>query len=146
MNVKERYCLECINGNLEEVIKLTSQDPSLVNTKGSVHPDHIDYMKSENADKGWSPLHLSAHYGQVGVSRFLIENGAEINAVSDNDIGNTPIMSAIAGGRKEIVAILIENGADLTFKDKAGVTPERLAEIEHKPEIAKLIQQVRTRC
>jgi len=37
---------------------------------------------------GFSPLHIAAHYGNVGVARLLIEHGADVNRMSDK-VGQT---------------------------------------------------------
>jgi ankyrin repeat protein len=77
-------------------------------------------MRGQGAEDGWTALHLAAHYGRPGVVRLLIEAGADVNALADNIIGNTPLMAAIAGGNEAIVRELIAAGADPYKKDRNG--------------------------
>ncbi len=53
--------------------------------------------------------------------RLLISYGAEINAIGPNK--NTPVHTAIAINNFEIANYLLDNGADLTIKDKWGYSP-----------------------
>ncbi len=53
--------------------------------------------------------------------KLLVSYGADINAVGPN--GKTPIHSAIAIKNFEIANYLLDNGADLTIKDKWGNSP-----------------------
>ena len=52
---------------------------------------------------------------------FLIENGAEINAV-DND-GKNSLHNACLGGILDIVKLLIENGVGVNSVDNCGKIP-----------------------
>jgi ankyrin repeat protein len=137
----EAFCQACIDGDLNTLHRILQKDPEAVNSFGLVHPDHRTFMKKENAEGGWSALHLASHYGRLEVVVFLLENGADIDAKAQNSIGNTPLMSAVAGGRIEIVRFLLDEGADLTLTDKENFTPLQLAQVEKKPEIAALIRE-----
>ena len=107
----EVFCQACIDGDLSKVDELLQIEPQLVSTVGMVHPDHREFMKKEDADYGWSPLHLAGHYGQKEIVEKLIQLGADINSVSQNGIANTPLAAAIGGGQTEIAEILLKNGA-----------------------------------
>lgn len=62
---------------------------------------------------GWTPLHLAAFFGHRETAAMLIDRGADMAAVSRNEIGNTPLHAAVAGGRGSVVELLVERGADV---------------------------------
>ena len=102
----------CIQGNTLLIVACQSDDipedlfidcynanPRVVN-KGSSHD--------------LAPIHHAA-YRHLWKVKFLIEKGANINAI--NEYGNTPIMSAVDGQHIEIVKYLLEQGADIQIKN-----------------------------
>jgi len=137
------FCQACLTGNLDKVNEALEQNATLANSFGEVHPDHRAFMQLENAEAGWSALHLAAHYGQSGIVKLLINSGAKVNAVAQNVIANTPLMAAIAGGHIAIVKLLLEYGADPKLKDAAGHDALQLAEIDGKREILGVLRLVR---
>lgn len=62
---------------------------------------------------GWTPLHLAAFFGHRETAAMLIDRGADMAALSRNEIGNTPLHAAVAGGRGSLVDLLVERGADV---------------------------------
>jgi ankyrin repeat protein len=58
------------------------------------------------------PLSVAAKYGYADALRFLIEQGAEIEA--EDYFGDTPLITAVRCGQPEPVHILIDAGADVT--------------------------------
>ncbi|HEY9108339.1 MAG TPA: ankyrin repeat domain-containing protein [Roseateles sp.] len=60
--------------------------------------------------KGWTPLHYACSGPDNGVAAFLIVNGAELNARSDN--GTTPLMMAARYGHGDLVPLLLKAGAE----------------------------------
>ena len=61
-----------------------------------------------------------AAYGHLDILRCLVENGADINACSDDHC--TPLMIAIKLGHKNIATYLAERGAKVNLKDDRGCT------------------------
>jgi uncharacterized protein len=57
-----------------------------------------------------------AYTGDLNKARLLLDHGAEINAI-DEEYGSTPLGYAARWGRREMVALLLERGAD---PNKAG--------------------------
>lgn len=80
-------------GQAEQVITAMQQDKALVNAK-------LD---------GYTPLHLVSMNGSKEIARFLLDNGADVNARDFE--GYSPLVRANANGNKEISAMLIERGA-----------------------------------
>jgi len=52
----------------------------------------------------------------AGVARFLIDHGADVNAVDEDGI--TPLMEAARHGETEVVKVLLEAGADVNVRSK----------------------------
>jgi ankyrin repeat protein len=72
---------------------------------------------------GFTPLHLAAFFGQAETARALIHAGAEVNAVSRNEMRVMPLHSAAAARRDEVARMLIEAGADVNATQEGGYTP-----------------------
>ncbi len=137
----QRFCQACIVGDLSAVSRMLQEDPMLANSFGMVRPDHREFMKQQNAEDGWTALHLAAHYGQSDVVTVLIDAGAKLNTRSRNAEGNTPLMAAVAGGNLSIVKLLLEKGADPMQADVSGEYDAlTLAEAEQKDEIASWLR------
>lgn len=60
--------------------------------------------------KGWTPLHYACSGPDNGVAAFLIAQGAELNARSEN--GTTPLMMAARYGAGDLVPLLLKAGAE----------------------------------
>jgi hypothetical protein len=80
---------------------------------------------SSSAAARRSLLHVAAFHGAVEAARFLIRAGADPNAVSPDDKA-TPLHS-VCGGRpeslSEVLAVLLEAGADRELRDSLGRKP-----------------------
>ncbi len=76
---------------------------------------------------GWTALHLAAFFGRLDAARLLIENAADVHAVSRNSMENTPLHAATAGKHGEVALLLLAHGADPLRTDAAGYTPFEIA-------------------
>lgn len=64
-------------------------------------------------------LHLSARRGRVQMTKFLLEKGADVNAV--DFYGGTPLLLAVSGTKAgELLPLLMRHGADVYVKDRDG--------------------------
>ena len=70
---------------------------------------------------GGTPLIVAGIFGQVEAARLLIEEGANVNA-SSND-GATALHAAAFFCRTEIVKLLLDKGAEVNAKNIRGETP-----------------------
>ena len=75
---------------------------------------------------GFTALHYPAFFGRgeaAAAAQALLAVGADVNARSDNDFSVLPIHSAVAGGHDEVVAVLVDSGADVNARQRHGWTP-----------------------
>lgn len=98
---------------------------------------------------GWTALQIAAYSGRPEAVRFLLDRGADMDALAHNEIGGTALHSAImgwqAGQRAPVVVLLLGRGADPNVTDAAGQTALQLALKEGQEEIARLLRQHGTR-
>ena len=66
----------------------------------------------------WTPLHFACHSGMYDVIEYLVEKGANIDAVTMN--GATPFMRAIESSKPEIVQYLLEKGVKVQTETRKG--------------------------
>ncbi|MBW7990743.1 MAG: hypothetical protein FVQ84_12115 [Planctomycetes bacterium] len=105
----------------------TVSTPPLVITKLLI-ANGVDINARNNL--GETPLHRAEGFqGNTTMACFLIQNGADVNAVTYDDVGgdlrsSTPLHYAIAGIAHDYNH-LISAGADLTAKNLSGETPQQ---------------------
>ena len=95
-------------GRTERLAEILEHDPAAMNAV---------------AVDGFRPLQLAAFFGQPDAARLLLERGAPVDAVSGNDAGLRALHSAVAGRHGEVVALLLEAGADPGPRQQGGFTP-----------------------
>jgi uncharacterized protein len=72
---------------------------------------------------GFTALHLAAFFsGDAETARALLEAGADPNGMAANDTGLHPIHSAAAAGNNDLVALLVECGAQIDAPQRGGYT------------------------
>ena len=89
--------------------------------------------------EGWSPLIYAAWRGHTEVVRYLLDNGADIDAVSAN--GTSALMMASAFGQFETVKLLLWKVADPNLKTDSGGTALQWAIRAKNTDIAALLRQ-----
>jgi uncharacterized protein len=98
-------------GRIDRLAAILAADPSLATAR--------------SAD-GFTALHYPAFFGigdAAGASRALIAAGADVNARSTNPLSVRPIHSAVAGDHDDVVAVLVDAGADVNVTQRHGWTP-----------------------
>jgi ankyrin repeat protein len=76
---------------------------------------------------GWTPLHLASFFGQIEAARMLLAAGADVNAVSNNSLMNTPLHAATAGKHADVALLLLDHGARTDTTDAGNYTPLQIA-------------------
>lgn len=110
-------------GQTERVIAFLDADPSLIKARG-VH--------------GFPILWFPVTGGHRETTEVMLARGAEVNAGAG---GNTPLHAAAGFGWPELVALLLDHGADLSAKDYEGKTPLATAIKNGHEDIAQLLRQ-----
>jgi uncharacterized protein len=85
-------------------------------------------------------LHDMAQKGELQKARLLIEHGADINAV-DEEYQSTPLGMAVRWGHKDMVAYLLQQGADPNKSGAAWSAPLAWAKKKGFSDIESTLQQ-----
>ncbi len=72
---------------------------------------------------GYTALHFAAFFGKAEAARILLEAGAEVNAVADNEMRVQPLHSAAASRHLEVCRLLLAAGADVNARQVGGFAP-----------------------
>jgi len=79
----------------------------------------INYGTPSNAlakpFEGWTSLHYAISCGADEAARYLIDKGADVNAIADD--GTTPLILAAKNDSVFIAKFLLEKGADVNWRD-----------------------------
>lgn len=89
---------------------------------------------------GLTALHMAANKGQVDISGWLLDAGANVDAIG-GQMGCAPLHLAAAGGHRALVELLLERGADAVMVDNNGNTPVAVANGMGYFEIGALLQK-----
>jgi uncharacterized protein len=122
----------CYHGHSEIVDLLLASDPQLNVFEAAAlgRPERVRALVDDDAEliRSWSPdgftaLHFACFFGHPEIAEFLLERGAEVNAVSRNELGVTPLQSAAAGTHARAAELLLRAGADVHPAHPSGFTP-----------------------
>ena len=92
----------------------------------------IDVMDNEG-----TPLHWAALYGFEVEAKWLIEQGANVNAKRSD--GSTPLFLAASFGHEAVARVLIANDADVNTRNPYGYTPLFAAALDGHESVAELL-------
>lgn len=109
----------------------------------------LDWMKALVArgalvnEPGWTALHYACSGPDRGAVRWLLEQGAEIDARSPN--GSTPLMMAAGYGESSSVEVLLKAGADASLRNEQGMDAADFARRAGRDRVAEQIALARRR-
>jgi uncharacterized protein len=108
----------CAAGEVERVERLLHESAS-----GEVGAPGVNGYSAD----GWTPLHLAAFFGHPKIVELLLEERADVLAVSRNPTGNTPLHAALAGNHAFVAGLLLGAGGDVNARDANGWSPLHIA-------------------
>ena len=112
-------------GDVDRLTELLDADPDLLGAW---------------SEDGYTPLHFAAYFSRGPAARLLLDRGADVGAVSRNDMKVQPLHSAVAAESRELVAALLMAGADVNARQAGGLTPFMAAEQqEEEGEMVRLL-------
>lgn len=144
-------------GLITELADLIEAEPTLISSFSdhgftalgiAVHFGNEDIVRhlllkganpNQTSNNGYhvNPLFTAVSANFDGISKLLIEAGAEVNVIQSGNL--TPLHMAAANGNIEMLIILLENGAVVHIKNENGETPSDMAAAKGHHEIAKIL-------
>ena len=94
-------------------------------------------VSSQDVEHASAPLQWAAAFGHADVARFLLDAGADVNAVDEN--GDAPLSSAVLNGHAPVVRLLLDGGADVNAEDGGGSTPLLVAIMARRTALLPLL-------
>lgn len=105
----------------------------------------LDTMKllleagAEVKHEGWTPLHYAAFEGAAPAVRYLLEKGADKDAVAPN--GYTPLMIAARNGKADAAKAILYEDPDVNFRTSTGETALKIARDRGMQELVELLRR-----
>jgi uncharacterized protein len=121
--------LQLVTNNLD---KLSSMVGNLSNFIKS------SYYLTTDFGYGSTFLEFAVHKQNYGIVEKCIKSGMDVNVLGGN---SSPLMESITINNLEITKLIIENGADIEFRDEDNITPLMVAASHGNVEIVKLLIQ-----
>ena len=114
----------CALGDLDRVQQLVAADPSIVRTY---------------SEDGYAPCGYATFFGHDAVDRFLLDNGADVNAQASNSQRVGAVHAAAAVQNHSMMKVLLERGADPNARQQLDYTPLHTAAGRNDFDMAKLL-------
>ena len=96
------------------------------------------------ASSGDTPLFWAAILNNIELAKYLLKNGANVNFVQAK-YKATPLHAAARRGLSDMCALLLDNGADVTLREKNGKTPGQYVSHTRCKAVHVLSDDVKTR-
>ena len=114
------------------------REPRLANEKEDWTPDQARAARLHFAG-GASALVRAAESGELEIVRALVDAGAALDERCSCEGGETPLWAAVVARRTDVVAYLLDRGADPSLAAAHGMTPLHAAVIRGSEEIARML-------
>eukprot|EP01052_Picozoa_sp_SAG31_P025703 SAG31_NODE_2271_length_6040_cov_3.379397_2_plen_556_part_00 len=99
-----------------------------------------DVNQRANTSLAWTPLMAAALGGSIDVIRLLLQHGADIDGLQDQEgQPDTPLFVACQHGHFEAAKILLEHGAEVNARNKHGHSPLCTSSQEGNVDIVALL-------
>lgn len=102
----------------------------------------IDFMNTLSFEEITAFMNESVSNGHLGIVRYILNFGLDLNMLSSNNIQNNEhffLHAAIKNNHIEITKLLIEHGSDVNVIDESNCTPIFYAVARNNYEIVKLL-------
>ena len=97
-------------------------------------PDGHDALSAD----GYTALHFAAFFAKPEAARILLDAGASVATVAQNEMRVQPLHSAAAGHQIDICRLLLAAGANVDARQAGGFTPLHEAAQNGDPEMVEL--------
>ena len=114
----------CALGDTDRAQRMLAADPGLIDSRT---PD------------GYPAAGIAIFFGHGALARWLIEQGADVNAYADNANRVAPVHAAASARDRETMRLLLERGADPNARQLMDYTPLHGAGSRGDVEMAKLL-------
>jgi len=91
------------------------------------------------SDDGFTALHFAAYFGTADAAAVLIDAGADVSSVADNDMQVQPLHSAAASRSLATSRLLLAAGASPDARQTGGFTPLHEAALHADVELIQLL-------
>ena len=88
---------------------------------------------------GFTALQLACYFGHEAIARWLVDQGAEVSAVSRNNQALQAIHAAVANNSLSLTHLLLANGADVNARQNGGFTALHAAAQNGNEELVALL-------
>lgn len=117
-------CTAAVLGEKDRILAFLDRDPELINTTGA---------------HGIPLLYFAVIRSHKEIAELLRERGVDLNAGAGE---NTALHGAVIFGQLDMVAWLLEHGADLHLRDHSGKTPLQVAKENNQESILDLLKKL----
>jgi len=151
------YTIQCdfqsIKASKQLIIAIENNDLNMARDVITQHPKSVNTLPS-SSPRWWQvlaekpnvyyPLQESCYRGRYDIVKLLIENGADCNLVWKGiSSSKSPLMCAVLSEserNRDIIELLLMNGANITQKDDEDKTAYDYAVIIDNLELAELLK------